>query len=78
MAEEVIDKLIEEANAALEEDNFVAAKGNALKAVVGIQKEKDDFLSGLNLTRTDQQLADWFGACAFILHQVGDMLYCFV
>ncbi|XP_045159228.1 helicase with zinc finger domain 2-like isoform X2 [Mercenaria mercenaria] len=68
-----IADLIQKGHEALDSDDAESAKLYALKAIAGTNYEKDKFLTGLlNVTVTEQQLADWYGGCSFILNQIGE------
>lgn len=70
MAEDKIDEVIEHARSALDDLDLDKARHYAQEAVALIIKEKDDFLAGINIGRTEQQLADWFGACSYVFSEV--------
>ncbi|XP_060566279.1 helicase with zinc finger domain 2-like isoform X2 [Ruditapes philippinarum] len=69
-----ISGLIEKSHKALAEGNEEDAKRFALQAIIGINNEKETFLTGLHVTVTEQQLADWYGECAFILNTIGEFI----
>lgn len=66
-----ITGLIEKGVDALKDEDWVSAKHYILQAIAGINNEKEAFLTGLhNDTSMEQQLADWYGGCSFILNKV--------
>lgn len=70
MAERNISDLIQKGHEALGIGDNVKAKRLVLQAIAGANIEKETFITGLNRTLSEQQLADWYGGCSFILNQV--------
>ncbi|XP_060606182.1 helicase with zinc finger domain 2-like, partial [Ruditapes philippinarum] len=69
-----ISGLIEKSHEALAEGDEENAKRFALQAIIGINNEKETFLTGLHVTVTEQQLADWYGECSFILNTIEEFI----
>lgn len=66
-----ITGLIQKGQDAMDDEDWTSAKQYILQAIAGINNEKETFLTGLHNDRAmEQQLADWYGGCSFILNKV--------
>ena len=66
-----LTRLLERGKQALENGDTDLANRSALQAMLGVRDAKDRYLRGRSQF-TNQQLADWFGTCAFIFNRVSN------
>ena len=69
---DILTDLVERGKTAADDGQLEVAERMALQAMVGARGAKDSYLSGRS-PYTKQQLAHWFGTCAYTLNSVSDI-----
>lgn len=67
-----VSDLVQKAQDACKRGDRANAKRFALEAIAGANIAKENFLTGVHSSGsvTDQQLADWYGGCSFVMNKV--------
>lgn len=69
-----VSDFVQKAQDACKKGDRLNAKRFALEAIQGANIAKENLLTGVHSNVTDQQLADWYGGCSYVLNQIENNL----